>query len=375
MKIAALGDAHLGRSYYSFTTPEGVNQRERDFEVSFEAAVELALAQDPDLMVWLGDIFDHPRPTYRSYRIAQRAIARIREHGVPLVVITGNHDTPRLPGTGSPYSALADTFPEFHFAHRMAYERFDFPGLSVHAVPQMLTVDATLEALDRGRHGPQRRSTPTCSSPTRGCRRSSPATPTSTRSRSTPRLLQVRPGAARPLPLPHQGGPGHLVRRLHRHVLLRRRAPTRPRASSLLDTDSGECRHIPLAGQRPLVTLPSVQALGLSPAEVEAAVLERAAAVPAGAVARLYLEGDRPRGLPPARPRGGAGRVVGRPAAQARAAVPPASEGMVELPELQSLPAQWAGYVEGQDLTGFDRPRIRELGDDYLARAIEAATG
>jgi len=98
--------------------------------------VDLALAQEPDLVVWLGDIFDHPRPTYRSYRIAQRALARIRDHGVQVAVITGNHDTPRLPGTGSPYSPLADSFPEFHFAHRLGYERFDLGGLVVHAVPR-----------------------------------------------------------------------------------------------------------------------------------------------------------------------------------------------------------------------------------------------
>jgi DNA repair exonuclease SbcCD nuclease subunit len=78
MRVAALGDAHLGRSYYSYTTADGFNQRERDFEDSFTRAVELALAQSPDLLVWLGDIFDHPRPTYRSYRIAQRALGRIR---------------------------------------------------------------------------------------------------------------------------------------------------------------------------------------------------------------------------------------------------------------------------------------------------------
>jgi len=43
----------------------------------------------------------------------------------------------------------------------------------------------------------------------------------------------------------------------------------------------------------------------------------------------------------------------------------------VELPDLQSLPAQWADYVQGQDLAGFDRDRIRRLGDDYLSRAVE----
>jgi len=37
MRVVAIGDAHLGRSYYPFTTPEGINQREWDFERSFEA--------------------------------------------------------------------------------------------------------------------------------------------------------------------------------------------------------------------------------------------------------------------------------------------------------------------------------------------------
>ena len=51
------------------------------------------------------------------------------------------------------------------------------------------------------------------------------------------------------------------------------------------------------------------------------------------------------------------------------------SQSRVELPDLASLPAQWAGYVEGQDLAWFDRERIRRLGDDYLSRAVEEAVG
>src|SRR5437764_14782093 len=141
MKVAALGDAHLGRQYLSVTdAATGVNRRELDFEESFEAAVDLALAQEPDAVVWLGDVFDHPRPTYRSFRVAQRALTKLRDAGAPVVVITGNHDTPRLPGTGSPYSALADTFGgAIHFAHRLAYERFEVGDVVVHAVPQMMT--------------------------------------------------------------------------------------------------------------------------------------------------------------------------------------------------------------------------------------------
>jgi exonuclease SbcD len=103
-RVVALGDAHLGRQYYSRTTADGANQRERDFERSFEAAVDLALSLEPDVLLWLGDVFDHPRPGYRAFRVAQRAMGKIRAHGTPLVAISGNHDTPRLPGTGSPYA-------------------------------------------------------------------------------------------------------------------------------------------------------------------------------------------------------------------------------------------------------------------------------
>ncbi|MGH9188507.1 MAG: metallophosphoesterase family protein [Acidimicrobiales bacterium] len=372
MKVAALGDAHLGRSYYSFTTPEGVNQRERDFEISFEAAVDLALAQQPDLMVWLGDIFDHPRPTYRSYRVAQRALARIREHGVPIAIISGNHDTPRLPGTGSPYSALADTFPDVRFAHRLAYERFDFPGLVVHAVPQMLTVEATLEALaeaDAERSGDRTNLLLT-----------------------HPRVPQVEPGHADINEIEVDAGllRSDLVLLGHYHFHTRVAEgiwyagstdtfsfadnPELAKGVVVLDTDTGECRHVPLEGQRPLVTLDAVQALGLSPAEVEAQVLERAASVAAGSVSRLYLEGVSPEAY----------RLLDREAVRDASAaalllkIEPdlaRTDSKVELPELASLPAQWSDYVAGQDLVGFDRDRIRRLGDDYLSRSVEEAAG
>jgi DNA repair exonuclease SbcCD nuclease subunit len=371
MRVAALGDAHLGRSYYSLTAANGVNRRELDFEESFRRAVELALAQEPELVVWLGDVFDHPRPTYRSFRVAQQALARIREHGVPAVVITGNHDTPRLPGTGSPYSALADTFPEFNFAHRMTYERFELPGLVVHAVPQMLTVDATLEALaeaDRSRSGDRTNLLLT-----------------------HPRIPQVEPRHADINEIEVDAGllRSDLVLLGHYHFHTRVSPgiwyagstdtfsfaddPDVAKGVTVLDTDTGDLRHVPLAGQRPLVTLDTVHALGLSPAEVGALVLERASSVPDGAVARLYLDGVDPE----------AWRMLDMEAVREVAAnalllkVEPhfaATTSRVDLPELDAMPAQWARYVAGQtDLVGYDRDRLRDLGSEYLSRAVEAA--
>jgi DNA repair exonuclease SbcCD nuclease subunit len=373
MRVAALGDAHLGRSYLPFTTSEGVNQRERDFEVSFEAAVDLALAQAPDLIVWLGDVFDHPRPTYRSFRLAQRMLVKIREHGVPAVAITGNHDTPRLPGTGSPYSALADTFAgNVHFAHRLAYERFEFPGLVVHAVPQMLTVDATLDALETA-------------AKTRDADRTNLLL-------THPRITQVEPRYADINEIEVDAGMLQsdlvLLGHYHFHTQVGRGIwyagstdtftfaddPDKPKGILVLDTDTGNCTHVPLTGQRPLVTLDIVHALGLSPAEVQDLVLERAATVPEGAVARLYLDGVDPEAY----------RLLDLQAVRDAASaglhlkIEPTFAGVLaqaDLPELESMPARWNAYLDspGTDLTGYDRDRIRTLGHDYLAAAVEGA--
>jgi len=373
VKVAALGDAHLGRSYLPFTTPEGVNQRERDFEVSFEAAVDLALAQQPDLIVWLGDVFDHPRPTYRSFRLAQRMLVKIREHGVPAVVISGNHDTPRLPGTGSPYSALADTFTgSVHFAHRLQYERFEFAGLVVHAVPQMLTVEATLDALETAAKG-------------RAADRTNLLL-------THPRITQVEPRYADINEIEVDAGMLQsdlvLLGHYHFHTQVGRGIwyagstdtftfaddPDKAKGILVLDTDTGECTHVPLTGQRELVTLETVQALGLSPAEVQDLVLQRAATVPEGAVARLYLDGVDPeayRLLDLQAVRDAAGAAL-------HLKIEPTFVGVLaqaDLPELESMPARWDAYLDspGTDLTGYDRDRIRQLGHEYLSAAVEGA--
>lgn len=371
MRIAALGDAHLGRAYYPVTdSASGVNRRELDFEDSFTAAVDLALAQEPDLIVWLGDVFDHPRPTYRSFRVAQRALLRIRDAGVCSLVISGNHDTPRLPGTGSPYSALAEAVPQVHFATRLQYERVELPGLVIHAVPQMLSVEATLLALDE-----------------------------TDRSRSTdqtnlllthPRVPQVEPRYADINEIEVDAGllRSDLVLLGHYHVHTKVAKamwyagstdsfsyaddPDEAKGIVVLDTDAATCTHLPLVGQRRLMTLETVHATGLSPVEVQDLVLARAAAIPEGAVARLYLDNVDPEAYKLL--------DVEQVHATASAAlwfkIEPTFLGVtanVEVPDLDAMPARWARYLSGQDLTGYDRAHIESLGADYLSRAVEEA--
>ena len=374
MKVAAIGDAHLGRSYLPYTTTNGVNQREWDFERSFEAAVALALEQEPDLIVWLGDVFDHPAPHYRSFRVAQRALTQIREHGLPAVIISGNHDTPRLPGRGSPYSALADTFPGLHFAHRLAYERFEVVAggekLVVHAVPQMLTVDATLDALAQAS--------------------ASRSSDSANLLLTHPRVKQVEPRHADINEIEIDVGALQsdlvLLGHYHFHAEVADRIwyagstdtfsfaddPDKPKGIVVLDTLTGACRHVSLRGQRQLVTLEPVYALGISPAQLSEQVLARAATVPRDAVARLYLEGVDPEAY----------RLLDRQAVREAASgaldlrLEPQFQRVAmpaELPRLETLTGQWGSWLRHQDLTGFDRDRVSELGARYIEDAVEAA--
>jgi DNA repair exonuclease SbcCD nuclease subunit len=148
--------------------------------------------------------------------------------------------------------------------------------------------------------------------------------------------------------------------------------PDRAKGIVVLDTDSGECRHVPLRGLRPLVSLESVFALGLSPAELQERILQRAATVPPGAVARLYLENVDPEVY----------RLIDKQAVREAAGaalllkLEPqflATSMHAELPTMTNLSGQWDGYIDGQDLTGLDRDRVRRLGHDYIGAAIEAA--
>ncbi len=372
VKVVAIGDAHLGRAYLPFTTDGGVNVREHDFEQSFEAAMDLAFEQQPDLIVWLGDIFDHPRPSYRSYRVAQRGLTRIRDHGIKVVVISGNHDTPRMPGKGSPYSPLADAFPEMYFAHRLSYERFDLPGLTVHAVPQMLTVESALDALDEAAR--QRQSGVTNLLLTH------------------PRITQLQPRYSDINEIEVDAGrlQSDLVLLGHYHTFARVSEgmwyagapdsftfaddPQTAKGIVVLDTDTGQCTHVALPGRRPLVTLDSVYALGLGPAEVQERILQSASTIPEGAVARLYVEGVDPDVWSlldhhAIRDAAKAGLHLKLEPSYASATL------HAELPTVTNLGAQWDGYLAGQDLTGLDRDRIRDLGHDYLDRAIFGSDG
>jgi exonuclease SbcD len=103
VKIAHLADLHLGIRQFDRQTPRGGNQREADVAEVFRRAVDDLLEQRPQLIVIAGDVFHSVRPTNPAILFFFQQVQRIRSGlpETPVVVIAGNHDTPRSVETGT----------------------------------------------------------------------------------------------------------------------------------------------------------------------------------------------------------------------------------------------------------------------------------
>lgn len=110
MLIAHLADLHLGYRAYHRLAKGGINARERDVAWAFRAALDRTIELRPELVLMAGDIFHTVRPSNSSIADAFRQFARLAAAlpDTPVVVIAGNHDSPRAIETGSILRLLAE---------------------------------------------------------------------------------------------------------------------------------------------------------------------------------------------------------------------------------------------------------------------------
>jgi DNA repair protein SbcD/Mre11 len=138
MRLVHLSDLHLGFRQYQRLTPGGINQREADVARSFQSAIDRTIELRAELVLVGGDVFHNVRPTNPAIVHAFLQFSRLRAAlpDTPVVMIAGNHDTPRAAETGS----ILRLFRELgiHVAYADA-ERFKFTDLdlSVLAVPDV----------------------------------------------------------------------------------------------------------------------------------------------------------------------------------------------------------------------------------------------
>src|SRR3954468_24619102 len=102
MRLVHLSDLHLGYRQYQRLTPTGINQREADIAKTFSTAIDRIIALAPEVVVVAGDIFHSVRPTNLAILHAFRQFGRLVQSlpGTAVVMVAGNHDTPRSTETG-----------------------------------------------------------------------------------------------------------------------------------------------------------------------------------------------------------------------------------------------------------------------------------
>ncbi len=374
-RLVALGDAHLGRAHLAhLRDDEGRPVREEDFLRSFDWAIEETLRQEPDGFLWLGDVFDHARPSYRVFARVLAGLQKLTDAGLRGVAISGNHDTPRLRGTGSPYDALERVFPSTAFAWRLEGLSADLAGVRVLAVPQTNTVEEFKAELERV--------TPEAGGDATSLLIAHVAL-SSLPTRDWRDMNELEVTAA------DLGRRFDLVVLGHYHQHLKSSAKTwyagstdsfgfgdrpndkvGPKGLLVVDTDAGKVELVPNPHERPLLTR-QVDAASLGPSELLEAAEREGAGAPEGAIVRIWLnavdpaayrqltQGEFQEAVPGAlfvqvEPDWGAGAL--------------SVQGGIEIGSLES---EWGTYVDGQDLAGLERPRVRDLG----ARFLEAARG
>ncbi len=137
MKLVHTADLHLGYRAYHRTNAVGVNVREADVARAFREMLDRIVELGPALLLVAGDIFHNARPSNAAIADTFRQFSRLRREApeTRIVIIAGNHDSPKAAEIGS-ILRLFDEIPGVEVAHHEA-RRLTFAelGLSVLCLP------------------------------------------------------------------------------------------------------------------------------------------------------------------------------------------------------------------------------------------------
>jgi len=128
-------DNHLNR-FYDRMTPPKLALRRRYLRDGFKAAVDYAIQWPAHLFFIAGDLFDQPDPRNVDRTFVAHCLIRLREAGVQVFAVGGNHDTPRQSteqGGSAPQEVYAQlgALTLFEDSTRITTEVIDVRGLRV----------------------------------------------------------------------------------------------------------------------------------------------------------------------------------------------------------------------------------------------------
>ncbi len=95
MRILHLADLHLGTELYGhYDAATGSSTRLADFTHMLDIAVDHAIAERVDLFLFAGDAYKTRDPSPTQQRELAKRLRRLLEAGIPVFLLTGNHDMP-----------------------------------------------------------------------------------------------------------------------------------------------------------------------------------------------------------------------------------------------------------------------------------------
>lgn len=103
MKFFHLSDLHLGRRMYEFSLME-------DQTYILDEILRLTDKESPDAVLLAGDIYDRAVPSAEAVELFDRFLCALAERRVPVLAISGNHDSPERIAFGAHLMAPSGVF-------------------------------------------------------------------------------------------------------------------------------------------------------------------------------------------------------------------------------------------------------------------------
>ena len=94
MKFIHIADLHLGKSMFDYPLLQ-------DQKAVLEQVIGYAAQYEVDAVVAAGDLYDKPVPPAEAVTVLDGFMTRLSEMGIPLLMVSGNHDSPERLDFGS----------------------------------------------------------------------------------------------------------------------------------------------------------------------------------------------------------------------------------------------------------------------------------
>ncbi len=126
----------MGFSDLDVINQDGINSREADFYKAFSDVIDAIIKIKPNYIIHTGDLFHRASPSNRAITFALKEFKRLEHLKIPLIIIAGNHSTPKT-HSSSPILEALSTIDNIYPIFLQKYEAVEFEDIIFHALPHI----------------------------------------------------------------------------------------------------------------------------------------------------------------------------------------------------------------------------------------------